>query len=290
MKKIKSLIKLKFFPRDTHTYDIKYTGRVIYGIDVRKHFPIIKQTDIGEKDIVFLFFNRALLSIEELSPQILQSQNNGDLEKISHEASKTIFTCADLITINFGSYHPSIISRINKIRKLMPNVNLKLENQEFLSDLERAYNFKYKNQDELYINDAFTLWQRGKKALLTLFKEFILRKNNLDNIIQYPIFEKRKKFEELSIYKILKSIKSRQILWKQGVIPTFPKGNIGINCKMAVLMLYLALDQKIDQKYVKNAENYLNKVRLPLQPDKKFTNKWTRLQNELIDYHKMGVF
>ena len=66
-----------------------------------------------------------------------------------------------------------------------------------------------------------------------------------------------------------------------------------IGCRMASLMLYMALDKKglIRDYYVSRAEKYLSMVcYLPRAKKGNIKDRWVFLRNMLREFHNKGIF
>lgn len=287
--KIKRYIKLRFLPKDTHTLDIKKSGIVIHGKDVVPVLPEFEEGDITSKDIFFLFFNRIILSIEEYSPGDIAASHKNKLERLSHEASKTMFTCADMIGIHHGNYPSSIVKRVKFVENKLGKI--KINKEKFLKDLNTALKFRFEETNKLYLENAHNYWFRARNYLINLFIFFLEEIYHIRDISKYPYLESKNTSFRREIRSIYKSLQTIYILLKMKKVPKFLwKIRPSTCCKMASLMLYMAIDNKIERKYVMKAEEYLSKVYFRRKNWHDTKGTWILLRDELIKFHKLGIF
>lgn len=157
---------LPYLPKDTHTFDWKYSSKVLWGANVLDIFPKFSSEDIDQKDIIILFFNRILLTLKKFPIFGLYSTNSKIL--LSNEASKTLFTCADLIIIANGEYSPSISDKIKILRRLkntdITSTHHTSVKSVLLKEINNAFRFRFYNEHLLYYQDAFEYWIRSKNS------------------------------------------------------------------------------------------------------------------------------
>lgn len=292
----KSLKKLR---KDTHNLDRK-EGIVIWGEDVTSNFPQFRKEEINIKDIIFLFFNRILLALEKFP--VKDVKNIKSKTWLSHEACKGIFTCTDMICIRYSNYNPAVIKRIEFARKKCKQ--LMITNKDvFLEDLERAFNFRFRDVSTFYMNDAYDYWLRSRDHLLNLF-QLCIRENHEKTS---PVDEEKFKSQLRRLYKLgynqgfilpfLRKIRFQLYqlynLLRLKKKPKLPKalGQYDLSCRMASLMLYMAINkQDLVENYLTKAENYLSMVyHFPKTKEKNLIYTWALLRSELRKLHKAGI-
>ena len=290
--KIRSPFKIKYLPKDTHTFDIPRTARTVYGQDLLDMFPHIRQGDLGTGEIEAIFFNRAILNIEKCSPQDLKSDSDSGLWKLSYLAAKTMFTCTDIMTIHHGCYNPSINERAKLATEL--SASFAIPQKQFLHDLATACNFVFKRPESFRIEGISSYWSRSRQYLLSLFLLSLGRGNNPQEIFCYPfpvkddnlpILEKiRLSYKKLKTSHILlKRHKQLKLMWKVHPITS---------CRMACLMLYMAIagDKDTEKVYTSKALEYFSNLYPFSNQNCSITGSWIALRNELLQLHSLGVF
>lgn len=274
---------------DTHTFD-KKDSLIIWGLDLSSYFPEVKKEDIKIDDMIFLFFNRIILTLEKFPILELKNLSPGAKEWLSHEASKTMFTCADLVSIYFGNYTSSVIEKVKFTRKQSEKLRIPNKNK-FLKDMEKAFNFRFKNIDVNYFDDPFHFWLSARDHLLTIFKHLYEKSAGelygervedffISSLITF-FNENEQNIKDIifSLFKLL-SIKK---------LPRF--SNHEFNCRMASLMLYLSLNTNLEEDYLNKAEDYLFKVYFDLKLKKmEKKERFLFLQKELKRLHEEQIF
>ena len=282
--------KLKGLIKDTHTFDEK-EGVTLWGKNVIPEFPKFNKDDIGLKDVIFLFFNRVLLTV--LNFPIFNVEEIDAKKWLSHEASKTLFTCADIINICGGRYYPSVFKRVKFAKEACKELKLPDE-KIFLRDLEKAVNFRFKETHKPFMSNPFNYWLRSKEHLLRTFHFFCVNRSK-GKTTDEETFRARLFFLYHQTYRVrFKNLLHHLFkLLMLGKLPRPPK-NISqypVSCRMASLMLYMALAKEIHQKYLREAERYLSMVRFPRELQEADTRvKWALLRDELKKLHEAAIF
>lgn len=282
--------ELRFSPNSTELLDIKEIGIPIYGEKATLSLPEFDRDTIGFKDIVYLFFNRVYLSIDECSPDDCLSSDSGALERLSRGAVQTMFTCADFVTIHGHNYCSSVFDRVRFVKDNIFQQNMDIDKNEFLADLDKAVEFKFEQTDKLYLNDAREFWLRARSHLINLFLLLFEQKFGTREISRYSYlqlkespFGARARLALSRLRKVLKLIKMKKI-------PSFRNvPDPHFYCRMAWLMLYLALGESTKTEYLTKAEDYLAKVYRFKRRRLNAEEKWLALQDEARRLRQLGV-
>ncbi len=284
---------LKKMNKDTHTFDRK-EGIIIWGKNVTSYFPDFKDGDINIKDIIFSFFNQVLLNIESFP--IFDTENLNTKKWLTYKASKNMLTCTRMISTYYNNYSSSILKRVEFTKKKCEELTI-LNKDVFLEDLNNAVDFRFKDVDNSYLNNAYDYWVRSREHLIKLFQFLCVRKNLMYLI---SIDEKMFEFQLSFLYKVEYKIDLKILLYHLyklivlKKIPKFPKTKeqYPICCRMASLMLYLAINKEGPiEDYIMKAENYLSMVyRIPKIKGMCSKDKWIFLRDELEELHIAGIF
>jgi len=273
--------------KDTHTLDRK-RGVTIWGENVTSKFPKFEKDDIDFKDILFLFFNRVLLTLVNPIFANFKCSNEDFLERLSYEASKTMFTCADLINIYCNNYQTFITEKVKNANKQLKTRDVEIDKKIFLEDLNKAANFVFKETNLLYFPRCFEYWLKARNCLIKLFFSFLEKEMNKKTILAcIDALKLRKKLTLKSrlilSYKLLRSKRIPRIFWKM---------HPAVYCRTASLLLYLAIRKRnsLTEKYLIDAETELSKVYFFRKSDEKAWNRWIRTRDKLVRLHKLGVF
>ena len=273
--------------KDTHTLDRK-KGIIIWGKNVTSKFPKFEKGDINFKDILLLFFNRVLLTLEILFFTDFKCLSENSLERLSYEASKTMFTCADLINIYCNDYQTSFTEKVKNVDKQLKTIEAEIDKKMFLKDLNKAFNFIFNEINLLYFPRPYEYWLRARNYLIKFFFSFLEKEVGKKGILACIDALKSRKKSTLKSrvilsYKLLRSKRIPRIFWKMH--PT-------IYCRTASLMLYLAIGKRnlLMEKYVSDAETELSKVYFFKRIDEETRKSWIRTKNRLVRLHQLGVF
>lgn len=288
--RFQSQASLKLSARSTHLYDVRETGIAIWGDKKTLGIPNFREKDIGYKDIVALFFNRCILCLEECSPDDFVLSDANALERLTRFASDTMFTCADFITISSNSYSPSVFERVRFAKSNLAQLNTAINEEQFLSNLDKAINFKFAETTKLYLEDANDFWLAARQHLVDLFSFFFKQAYGITDISRYPNLLTR----GVSLRGKARSVLSRlrtayRLLKTKKLPPPLSVLNISFYCRMASLMLYLALGEKLEVSYMAKADEYMSKVYLHRKSRLDTKGAWLALGNELKDFHKLGI-
>jgi len=287
--KIKSLLKVKLYPKDTHSFDLCQTAKVIYGKNLLNTLPKVSQKDLDKGAIEAIFFNRTMLNISKCSPDDLYSSSRDALLSLSYAAAKTMFTCADIITIYNHCYSSFISERIKlmngKLRAFVVN------KENFLGDLNAAYKFTFEHTDKIAIEQTYEYWLRTRQHLIDTFLFAMDKENEAEGILYYetwsnsylPFFDKICFFyKKLKIsYILLKKYNFLKLFWNFQPIVYF---------RMVSLMLYLAIDKDKEKIYTSKAMEYFSKIGTSAIKKTQVKDLWISLTNEIIKLNKMGAF
>ena len=278
---------LEKLPKNTHTLDRK-RGLTIWGKNVTSKFPKFEKDDIDFKDILFLFFNRVLLTLENLIFIDFKCTNEDFLERLSYEATKTMFTCTDLINIYCNDYQTSFTEKVKNVNKQLRTTNVEIDKKMFLKDLNKASNFVFKETSLLYFPRSYEYWLTARNYLIKLFFSFLEKEKNQKTIV--ACIDALKLTKKLTLkswlilsYKLLRSKRIPRIFWKM---------HPSIYCRIASLLLYLAIGKRnsLTEKYVIDSEAELSKVYFFKKSDGKAWNRWIRTRDDLVRLHKIGMF
>lgn len=283
------LAKVGFLPKDTHTFDIRATGKTLYGKNILSQLPPIVESDLGTDSIEAIFFNRALLNIENISPFDIASDAEDILSKISYEAARTIFTCTDIISIYSGTYSPFLHKRIALAKEKGDFGGRRLNS--FFEDLDMAFRFVSDEHDKRLMEDASTFWIRARGHLLGLFEFVIKERYRIGDIFLYPVAAARTNRSLLERFRMFykKVIASRWLLLKKGKIRLFWKADPPLSAKMACLMLYVAVGGE-EQKYTQKALEYCASIDNSVPRGASTKETWMLLRNQLLEWHKSRIF
>jgi len=265
--------------KGTYAMDIKEGGNVIWGEDVIKHLPEVRSEDIGFEDIVALFFNRGLFSIMDLSPDDLISTDITVLIRLSHEASKMVSTCADMILISNVAYTPSTVTRLLGAKELMERGTMMdfTNRQGFLELLDLTIKFNL-DKDRPFIESIQSYWLSARRYLMDIFSILFCK--------EHPGAQLPNTLHLLSEYG-KPSVKLRAYTWyrllRLGKIPNLlPHVDPVISWKKAVLMAFMAIevDELLEEK-VYEAEQSLAKIYWRKDPGGNVNERWICLRDEL---------
>ncbi|RKX44205.1 MAG: hypothetical protein DRP27_07000 [Thermotogae bacterium] len=285
--------KLKGLIKDTHTFDEK-EGITLWGEDITSEFPKFKEEDINIEDAIFLFFNRVILTLNSFPLSNIKSAHAR--RWLSHEASKTMFTCADLISIFYGKYFSSILERVKFAETKLKSLNIP-DRKAILEDLKIAVNFRFKEVNKVSINNAYDYWARSREHLINIFTVLYTKSSRKGEL---RINEQELKSQLTSLYERKYNIKLKTTLYqvlkllRSGNIPKLP-GSIThyfVNCRMASLMLYVAVGKEgVRNDHVKKAEEYLSQVCfLPSKDKEDMKEKWKFLRDKLVELYEAYIF
>jgi len=285
--RFKSSFRLRFYPKDTHTYDYLHISQVIYGRDIKKLFPRVFREDIGKSDIEALFFNRAKNNIKECSPAYLTSNSGKDLLMLNYMAAKTMFTCTDIMSIYHRNYSPFIDERIKFGRENLKTFGILPE--RFLEDLDIAHRFVFEQPAAPTIENIRDYWARARGYLLRLFLFANGRKNEFNEIFNYPFSLRLSCVEKIRLF--YKRIKFVRVLWKRyNRFTLFRRFHPVIYCRMASLMLYMAIDKDKEEAYTRKALEYFSNLYHLENEMGKTGDIWMTLRSNLLEFHKAGLF
>ena len=285
--KIKPSLKLRFYPKDTHTYDYVHASRVIYGKDPRYILPYVSQQEIGNYGMENIFFNRVILNIEKIKLCDMISSSKEDLLRLSYSAAKTMFTCSDIIAISHRGYSPYISERVKLSKERIRNFTI--DHAQFVKDLTSAFEFVFQKPEQYCIEDVHDYWVRAQQYFIQLFLSSMKRRPDMDEIFCYP-FRMNLRYSE-KVRSFFQGIYASFILFRKNHhFCVFWRPHPACQCRMACLMLYLALGQKNNGMYIQKAQEYCSGV----CPDKNqaldSSGQWLVLRDHLFHLHKLGIF
>lgn len=283
--------RLLFYPKGVDTLDMREHNISLYGQDASRWLPVVDANAIDHTDIAFSFFNEVILSVEELSPADVAVSDEGSLSRLSHRAAKTLLICASMVCIHLGSYQPSMTGRLSFIISDRL-ASLPIADKAFLEDLRSAYAFRFDQPHLLHLPDALAYWHRARHYLLEIFRFCLGARYGTREISAYPRLAYRDMPPREWVRDIYKRFHTVSFLLKRGHVPRWSGWTSStLYCKMAALMLYLAIGVPLDAVCVSRAEAYLSKLYLRRPNGQNgLEAAWCRTRDELMTFHRHGVF
>ncbi|MBN1643751.1 MAG: nucleotidyltransferase domain-containing protein [Dehalococcoidales bacterium] len=288
---IKSVFSMRMSGPTIDICDIKETGKILYGdgsvLDTLEFNP----ADIKFEEAVFLFFNRAMLTVLECSPADFNSDTVEAKQRLSLCAAAIMATCTDIITISNGKYSPSPIKRAELVKSMINGIDADIDKEKFLQDLSTAFKFKMESPEELYIANAYELWEKTRGYLMNLFRFYFKKKYGGDDFTSYPHLVDRNRTISKRIIGVLSSFKRASVLIRNGKMPRHcPNISNLFYGKMVALYLFLALDKQLDEQHINRARSYLSHVYCFTSKSDDLAATWLNLRDRLRDLHeRMGV-
>ncbi len=288
--RIRSNIEWRFSPRNTELFDIQENGTTIYGRKEDLNLPKVDQSELNFKDTVYLFFNRVYLSIEECSPDDFNSSDEDALQRLSYMAAQTMFTCADFIAIHCHNYLPSVFDRVSFAESKLNELDINIDKGAFLSDLHRALDFKFNWTDKPYLEDARDFWLKAKSHLLALFTFLFVQEYGVADISKYAYFQYKLSPLTGRLRNMISRLRRLARLVKNRKLANFTAiPDLQHHCRLAGLMLYMALSENLTVEYITRAEEYLLKVYRYRNEMMDARDSWLTLRNELKNFRKLGI-
>jgi len=265
--------------KGTYAMDIKEGSLVIWGDDVIEHLPEVRPEDIGFEDIVALFFNRGLFSIVDFSPGDLVSTDKTVLIRLSHEASKMVSTCADMISITANTYTPSTLTRLKITKEMVEKgtIAIDIDQQGFLALLDLTIEFNI-DKKRPYIENIQHYWLSARLYLMDIFSMLLSK--------EHPGAHLPDALHLLSEYS-RPSVKLRVYTWyrllRLGKIPSLlPHVDPVVSWKKAVLTAFMAITaDELLEEHVHEAERSLGKIYWRRDTGGSVNARWIRLRDEL---------
>jgi predicted nucleotidyltransferase len=280
--------RARLLPKDTHTFDLSRTGKVLNGKNFIAELPLVNQRDLGMSSVEAIFFNRAFLNIEKIAPADFARRDDPARAALSYEAARTLFTCTDIIAIYQHRYSSFVRQRIETTKQCRLEF---LDWDMFLKDLGRATDFVFGDQRTCYLASAHDDWLRARTYLVTLFTALMNECYHSSDLFRYPSLAHRairSPREQLRLlYK--KLLATYTIYSTRHTVRLFVKNNPLFLCRMACLMLYLAIGSEEEGNYIQKACNYYAAVD-PLERPESTPSAWTAVRNQLVTLHDAGVF
>jgi hypothetical protein len=283
-------IRLLLYPRDVDTFDLREHGIILHGQGVERWLPLVCADSLSFADIAFSFFNEVILSIEELSPADMAASTAEGLSCFSERAAKTLLTCASMLCIYAGNYQPTMQGRFAYITSTQLAL-LGIPDLGFTEDLRDAYSYRFDRPYARHLPDALAYWRRARRHLARIFQFCLAARHGTGEISAYPRLAWRDMPATEWVRDFYKRLHVAALMLGEGYVPRW-SGLISSSqyCRMAALMLYLAIDTPVNAMLVGQAEAYLSKCyrrrstsRGCLQP------AWYRARDELAMLHSEGA-
>lgn len=193
---IRCLVKsqLKYLPHTVRYFEMKYASKVLYGEDVLKLFPEIKEDELPISEGLRLIMNRQILLMIAMKPEWVKNprlMTKQERKILFYYIGKAYFTACENILICNGRFKPTYYGRAIELKKmggypeLVKKVNLYLKYKETMNDKGL---------------DPIKEWFDVSELLDSLFYYGISKLTTKENI-EMPYFEPYAKFF-LKKYKI----------------------------------------------------------------------------------------
>jgi hypothetical protein len=163
---------------------------------------------------------------------------------------------------------------------------------KLLADFQRAYQFRFGDPELLFFEDGQEFWRKARSYLIELFYYFLKEYHNVDHIEGYLTAARKGDPIRLKLQRIFRFFLSLRFLVKEGYSPrVFPNAPPSLLCKVASLNLYQAMDSKVDPELTEAAILQLGRFYNPKVPNStQIVRKWSRLRDDLVQFHKVGIF
>jgi len=288
--RIRCTAEWKLAPRDTELFDIAEWGVPICGTKEQLGLPRIEKPRFDFKNSVYLFFNRAFLTIEECSPGDFVPFDENALSRLSKAASQTMFTCADFITIHCRNYFSSVLDRVRFVNTMLPVLDLNIDVEEFLADLNRALDFKFRQVDNLFLEDAQDFWRRARGHLVGIFSLLLKQECGVSEVTNYEDAIRNRLSVIRRTHFTLSRLRRVLLMVKKGRIPSIRNlPNPQHYCRLAGFMLYMALGDELSMHYVRRAQCYLARVYWRKSVPPRARDLWLALRDDIHSLRNIGV-
>ena len=283
--------RLCLYPKTVGVLDIYEHHDLLFGPEPTRWLPRVDADALDHKDIAYSFFNEVILSVAELSPVDLTASDQDSLSRLSYRATKTLFTCAGMMCLHRGCYRPTMSGRIALVAA-EKQVPLADDGGVFLEDLRSAYAFRFEEPDVRYLPGALASWHRARNYLVEAYRQSLDAEYGTRDVTAYPRLTLRDMPPTEWVRDLYGRFLTTRSALRVGRIPWWSGWTSPSTCcRMAALMLYLALDEQLDGRRVLQADAYLSRLyrRRPSANDG-LEAVWTRLRDELMTLHQDGVF
>lgn len=168
------------------TYELKETGKVLYGKDIIKDFPELSSADIPQEDILQLLFNR----MADLCLYYPKPYPDEKLEMNIYLISKTILDSCGALLAAYGAYKPTYQQRAEEIEKLFyANPELSEEFPNFPKVIQLWTDFKmypdvqmlYQNNEKSLYDFAIDLWYDARRYITAVWTHIMRNKLKIRN-------------------------------------------------------------------------------------------------------------
>lgn len=189
------VIRPRWFMKRCHPsiyyYEIKKSGKVLWGEDIISLMPDIEMDRIPIEDGICTLFNRLM--------SLLEAYGVEDRRLVVYQCNKAILTCVEILLLIVKEYHWSYKERLSIFRSIFRErfPDLASDLPDFLSMAEQATRFKLSPDYGLYREEE--LWEKVACVYFRILNEvvgsslFDIFKSPFRSIFSWLIFNLRKK-------------------------------------------------------------------------------------------------
>ena len=191
-------------------YELKNSGKVLWGMDVLSHLPEIDPNKIPLSDGICTLFNRLM--------SLMEAYGVVDRKLIIYQCNKAVLTCMEILLLKAGRYHWSYKERLSIFKSIFEKSFPELfkDLPGFIDMAERATQFKLFPDFSLYppansIGEGQDLWEKTAQLYFKIMEKIgsvepAHKGTGLGACPKFfPIFFKRRRIAYMAAYEWLKA-------------------------------------------------------------------------------------
>jgi len=249
---------LKRVPKNTYWFDIKNTGKTVYGKEMIHEIRNFNREEIPKNGSMSIIFNRMSHLISVFNLKHFKSISSEDCQKIVRESSKALFCSSDVSSICSEKYSPYLDKRIKMIKN---NIFFKKQHKNIINDINASLSYLKRNKND----NCLKLWFRAKENLLFLV-DFCIKRNIREN--------------NWAPYNYIRFYYN---MFKAGIIPKVSV-NPHLIWRVALTHFLKSVeDKKINEAELEKSLNSLNKICFCKIPYKNLNARWVEIKKSLVN-------
>jgi hypothetical protein len=178
-----TLKRLKHLPPIVRYYEMKNGTALLYGEDVRKMIPEIKEEDLPFSEGLRFLSNRMMNMFLSMNEEYLKEKPSKDqVGIINYYICKAYLACSDALLLSLGKFAPSYSGRADIFRKVYKNIFPELYKKFPNLSQKVDYAIDYKLNPDIKKMNYKKEWFEAREIITEVFRYILLKEMNQKEI------------------------------------------------------------------------------------------------------------